>query len=93
MKKLWVKMYLRNRLIKNQTVEVRGEIDEDGFFTDLLGTAGDTLAEICNSMDIENPIWFDSNREEFQQRHKTTFRSGNFMEKPEFDRLEIEIIE
>lgn len=93
MKKLWVKKYLRNRMTGDQTGEILGRIDEDGFFVDLIGTTKDTLAEICGNMDIENPVWFDANKEEFQQRHKTSFRSGNFMDKPDFDRLEIEIIE
>lgn len=93
MKKLWGKLYKNNRLIKDETVDLQGVIDDDGFFEDLLGAAADSLHEICSIMDIENPIWFDSNSEEFMRRRKTRFLSGNFVDTPDFDRLDIEVIE
>lgn len=92
MKKLWGKIYRNNRLIADHTVEIRGEIDEDGFFVDMLSAVCDALSEICDELDIENPVWFDSNREEFQRRQKTAFAAGNFMDSVPFDYMEIEII-
>lgn len=80
-------------MIKDETVQLHVTVDEDGFDQDLQGSAMDSLMEICSTMDIENPIWFDSNTEEFMRRRKTRFLPGNFMDTPGFDRLDIEVIE
>ena len=93
MKRLWGKLNRNNRLINDVAVELRGEIDADGFFDDLIGSTVEALREICDVMDIENPIWLETNTEEFQRRHKTAFFADNYMDTPEFDCLEIEVIE
>lgn len=80
MKKLWGKIYKNNRLIKNYAADINGEITI-------------ALAEICERFDIENPIWFEANFEEFERRQKTIFKPGNFIDEPRFDRMEIEVIE
>lgn len=74
-------------------MELCGKVDEDGFFQDILVSVADSLSEICDIMDLENPIWFESNQEEFIRRNKTAFLAANFMDALEFDRLEIEMID
>lgn len=88
MKKLWGKIYKNNRLIKNYAADINSEIT-----IALAGDVTDALAEICERFDIENPIWFEANYEEFARRQKTIFRPGNFIDEPRFDRMEIEVIE
>ena len=49
----------------------------------------DTVIEV----DLSNPIWLDSNIDEFKRHAKTRFHQDNFVDSIEFDYLEIHIIE
>lgn len=51
------------------------------------------LEEICYALDLEKPIWLDSNIREFQRHSKTRFSQDSFIEHIDFDFLEIQIIE
>ena len=52
-----------------------------------------SLEEICLQFDLEQPIWLDSNIEDFKRRDKTRFNQDNFIESLDFDYLEIQLIE
>ncbi|HIX15589.1 MAG TPA: hypothetical protein H9740_07720 [Candidatus Hungatella pullicola] len=52
-----------------------------------------SLEEICLQFDLEQPIWLDSNIEDFKRRDKTRFNQDNFIESLDFDYLEIQVIE
>ena len=45
------------------------------------------------SLDLEKPIWLDSNIREFQRHDRTRFSQDSFIEHIDFDFLEIQIIE
>ncbi|MBR2527754.1 MAG: hypothetical protein IKE58_04715 [Blautia sp.] len=51
------------------------------------------LEEICHRLDLENPIWLDSNIRSFQKHARTRFGPDSFIEKIDFDFLEIRILE
>lgn len=84
--RLWGKMVKDNRLIRDMVVELPGEDTR----THKVFAAVD---QICNAFDLERPIWLQSNVTDFQRHKKTRFREDSFIEKPEFDYLEILVIE
>ncbi len=43
--------------------------------------------------DLENPIWLESNINEFKRRSGTRFYSDSFIEETDFDFMEISIVE
>lgn len=51
------------------------------------------LETSCNFFDISNPIWLDSNIENFKIFSKTRFYKDNFIDDIYFDFLEIELSE
>lgn len=51
------------------------------------------LETLCHDFDIQNPIWLDSNIEEFKRVGKTRFHQDNFIETIDFDYFELQIIE
>ncbi|MGI6069244.1 MAG: hypothetical protein ACOYBE_02345 [Blautia sp.] len=84
--RLWGKVWKDNHLIKD-TVSC---IDNDDTRTRKIFQG---LEEICYSLDLEKPIWLDSNVTEFQRHDRTRFSQDNFIEQLDFDFLEIQIIE
>lgn len=85
--RLWAKIWKESRLLKDTIIE------NDN--TDLTRTKKifQAIDEICYSFDLPNPIWLDSNIEEFKRRDKTRFTQDNFIETIEFDFLELHVIE
>ena len=53
----------------------------------------DALTSICDDWDLSNPIWLDSNIQEFKDLAKTRFYQDNFIDQIDFDYLEIHVIE
>lgn len=51
------------------------------------------LEELCSQFDLGNPIWLESNIQEFQKHAKTRFGQDCFIESIPFDYLEIHVIE
>ncbi len=51
------------------------------------------LTEICEHLDLANPIWLQSNIREFKRKSRTSFRKDSFIEYIPFDSLTIEVIE
>lgn len=84
--KIWFKMFSDARIIKAETVEIT---DEDTRTHKIFKG----LEEICNMFDLANPIWLESNINEFKQSSKTRFGKDNFVEEIEFDYLEMQILE
>ena len=66
------------------------EVDNDDTRTHKIFHAID---EVCHEFDLSNPIWLDSNIDEFKRHAKTRFHQDNFVDSFEFDYLEIHIIE
>ncbi len=51
------------------------------------------LEDICYQFNLSQPIWLDSNIEEFKKVDRTRFSKDNFIDSIEFDYLEIHVIE
>lgn len=51
------------------------------------------LDEICMEFDLSKPIWLDSTVADFKKHDRTRFTQDNFIDKIEFDFLEIHVIE
>lgn len=84
--RLWGKIWKDNHLIKDTVCC----IDNDDTRTHKIFQG---LEEICYTLDLEKPIWLDSNITEFRRHDKTRFSQDNFIEQLDFDYLEIHIIE
>ena len=52
-----------------------------------------SLEEACHELDLQVPIWLDSNIRDFQRVAKTRFTQDAFIEEIPFDYLEIQVIE
>ena len=51
------------------------------------------VEDICQELDLSQPIWLDSNISEFKRIARTRFRKDSFIEEIDFDFLEIHVIE
>ena len=84
--RIWGKIWLENRLIKDTVYET----ENDDTRTHLIFKG---IEEFCREFDLAKPIWLDKNIAEFKRDKKTRFRQDNFMEEIDFDYLEVEILE
>ncbi len=84
--RLWGKLWKENRLIKDIVITN----DSDDTRTHKIFRS---LDEICYAFDLSNPIWLESNVEEFKKHDKTRFRQDSFIDAIDCDFLEIEVIE
>lgn len=84
--RLWAKEFKSNRMLRDMTVEN----DSNETRTHKIFQAID---EVCYAFDLGKPIWLDVNVTEFKRHAKTRFTQDNFIEKIEFDFLEIHVIE
>ena len=48
---------------------------------------------ICEEFDLSNPIWLDSNINEFKRIARTRFYADSFVESIDFDYLDFYVIE
>lgn len=53
----------------------------------------DALAEACHALDLSRPLWLEKNEREWREFGQTRFLPDAFMERVDFDRLEIEFID
>lgn len=84
--RLWAKEFLDNRMLKDITIEN----DTEDTRTHKVFQA---LDDVCYAFDLGKPVWLDANIREFKRHAKTRFTQDSFIEKIEFDFLEIQIIE
>lgn len=84
--RMWVKEWKDTHLLKDIVIEDdRRETRTHKVF--------DGLEKACNELDLQVPIWLDSNIRDFKRHSKTRFTKDSFTEEIEFDALEIHIIE
>lgn len=85
--RLWGKIFQDNHLLKDTVIcEDRPDLTRtDKVF--------DAVTQICQTFDLAEPIWLDTNIKDFQRHRKTRFRQDNFIESIDFDYLEIQVIE
>ena len=85
--RMWGKLWKDNHLLRD-TVAANGD-----YSMSRTAMVFQALDEICREFDLGQPIWLDSNIQEFQRLGKTRFYQDNFIESIDFDHLEIQIIE
>ena len=85
--RMWGKLWKDNHLLKDHVVE---NSDYSMTRTAMIFQA---VEEICQELDLSQPIWLDSNIKEFQRIARTRFRKDSFIESIDFDYLEIHVIE
>lgn len=85
--RLWAKIWKENHLIKDIVVE---NDRTDMTRTGKIFAAMDT---ICYEFDLSKPIWLESTVADFKKHDKTRFLQDNFVDRIDFDYLEIHVIE
>ncbi|MGB8452692.1 MAG: hypothetical protein WCD89_10190 [Anaerocolumna sp.] len=85
--RLWAKIFKDNRMLRD-TVICNDTIDLSR--TQKIFSAID---EICYQFDLSKPIWLDSTIADFKRHDKTRFTQDNFIDRIDFDYLEIHVIE
>ena len=85
--RVWGKVFKNNRLVNDITIENSNK--------EMSRTAKvyQALDDMCYHMDLQVPIWLDSNKKEFISHDKNRFYQDNFIETIEFDFLEFHVIE
>ncbi len=84
--RIWGKIWKQNRLLRDEVYE---EISDDTRTHKIFRG----LEALCTSFDLSVPIWLDATVDEFKRLGKTRFYQDHFIEKIDFDYLEIHIIE
>lgn len=85
--RMWGKIIKDTRLVKDTVISIS---DYSLSRTSMVFQAMD---DICLQFDLEKPIWLDSAVHDFQKHAKTRFSQDSFIERIEFDFLEIQVIE
>ncbi|MBQ7534772.1 MAG: hypothetical protein IJT43_04045 [Stomatobaculum sp.] len=85
--RLWGKCVKQNRLLRDIIV-----CDND-YSKSRTQMVMDAVSEVCRSFDLAEPIWLDSNIDEFRRLDHTRFRQDSFIEQLDFDYLEIRVLE
>ena len=84
--RMWCKIFSDNHMLQDCEIDY----DDDRSRTKMVFAA---LEECCHRFNISVPIWLDSNVRDFKRFDKVRFRQDNFIEKIDFDYLEIHVIE
>jgi len=84
--RLWAKEWKENHMLEDTVIEVPGEENR----TKKVFSA---LEQACHALDLQVPIWLDSNIRDFRRTAKTRFTKDSFTEEIPFDALEIQVIE
>lgn len=84
--RMWSRIFKENHLIKDTVIE-------DPSVDTRTHKVFRALSASAEALDISTPIWLDKNIKEFGRFSHTRFTSDNFIEQPDFDYLEIRILE
>ncbi|WP_310602495.1 hypothetical protein [Anaerosporobacter sp.] len=85
--RLWGKIFLNNRMLRDFTVE------NDDSTLNRTKKIYEAIDTICYEFDLSKPIWLDCNIDDFKRHDKTRFIKDNFIDQIDFDYLEIQVIE
>ena len=85
--RLWAKIFKDNRMLKDTV------ICNDNIELNRTRKIFDSIDEICYQFDLSKPIWLDSTVADFKKHDKTRFTQDNFIDRIDFDYLEIHVIE
>ena len=78
--RLWGRIMKRQRIVKQETVEIDNDDLEEAFL------------EICRRFDVQRPLQLPKHNREFEKFGRTAFLKEHFTESIDFQRLEIELI-
>ncbi len=84
--RMWIKMVKKNHILKDMVFSS----DEN---TNRTRKIFKGLSTACEQWNLSEPIWLDLNKKDFIQFSRTRFTEDSFMEEPDFDYLEICVIE
>lgn len=85
--RMWGKLMKDNRLLRDTV------ICNSDYSLSRTQMVFDALDQICYEFDLEKPIWLDASVNEFKRLDKTRFSQDSFIERIDFDYLEIQVIE
>lgn len=85
--RIWAKIWKGNRMLRDMAV------CNDNVQMTRTHKIFAALDEICNEFDLSKPIWLDATVADFKKHDRTRFTQDNFIDKIEFDFLEIHVIE
>lgn len=85
--RIWAKIWKGNRMLRDMVV------CNDNVQMTRTNKIFAALDEICNEFDLSKPIWLDATVADFKKHDRTRFTQDNFIDKIEFDFLEIHVIE
>lgn len=85
--RIWAKIWKGNRMLRDMVV------CNDNVQMTRTHKIFAALDEICNEFDLSKPIWIDATVADFKKHDRTRFTQDNFIDKIEFDFLEIHVIE
>ena len=85
--RVWGRTFKSNKMLQSTTIELD--------ITDETRTHKVFMAieQICEEFDLSNPIWLDSNINEFKRIARTRFYADSFVESIDFDYLDFYVIE
>lgn len=85
--RVWGRTFKSNKMLQSTTIEldIPDETRTHKVFM--------TLEQICEEFDLSNPIWLDSNINEFKRIARTRFYADSFVESIDFDYLDFYVIE
>lgn len=81
------------KIIKDTRIEKDTVISISDYSLSRTAMVFQALEDICYQFDLEKPMWLDSTVKDFQKHSKTRFTQDNFIERIEFDFLEVQVIE
>ena len=85
--RVWGRTFKSNKMLQSTTIEqeIPDETRTHKVFM--------ALEQICEEFDLSNPIWLDSNINEFKRIARTRFYADSFVESIDFDYLDFYVIE
>ena len=85
--RVWGRTFKSNKMLQSTTIEL--DIPDETRTHKVLMA----LEQICEEFDLSNPIWLDSNINEFKRIARTRFYADSFVESIDFDYLDFYVIE
>ena len=85
--RVWGRTFKSNKMLQSTTIEldIPDETRTHKVFM--------ALEQICEEFDLSNPIWLDSNINEFKRIVRKRFYADSFVESIDFDYLDFYVIE
>lgn len=76
--RVWARTFKSNKMLKSTTIEldIPNETRTHKVFM--------ALEQVCEEFDLSNPIWLDTNINEFKRIARTRFYSDSFVETIDF---------